>query len=127
METLQRLVRPIHDDDMTTPDSAFSLPEGKEKISARVASLVKKKLLATVEIWQANTRLEKERRCALEKLSPADTKRVVEDAVNDVDLTYVIDKLLGKAVDVELAQWGGYPETPEKLAAVVKGIAQSKK
>lgn len=110
-----------------THESAYEPPAGRDKISARVGSLTKKKLTAIMEIWKAQTRVEKEAEALAMKLTGKEREDFIKDAVKDVDLTYTIDKLLKRAVDVELAQWGGYPETPEKLAAVVKAVEKSAK
>lgn len=125
METAQRSARSHPDDDMhNNPESAFSIPPGKDKISARVATETKKKLLVIVEIWKVQARVQTEATCAGEKKSPAETKQAVESAVEDVDLTYVIDSLLTKCAQKELAAWGGYPDSPEKLSAMLKLVAQ---
>lgn len=124
METAQRSAR-FHPDEMpTNPESAFEMPAGKAKISARVSSETKQKLLTIVEIWKVQTRVEKEAACVAQKKTPTDTKQIVEDAVEDVDLTYVIDKLLARGTQTELAPWGGNPETPEKLAAMLRIVEQ---
>lgn len=124
METAQRSAR-FHPDDMpANPESAFSIPPGKEKISARVASETKKKLLVVVEIWKTQTKTETEAACLARKMTPAAAKEAAETTAADVDLTYVIDKLLAKSAQTELAVWGGYPDTPEKQAAMLKLVAQ---
>lgn len=122
METAQRSARPQLDEDMDK--SAFTVPLLKDKISARVEGETKKKLHVIVEIWKVQTRVDVENRCKLEKRTASETKEVVEAAVDQVDLTYVIDKLLKSASDFELKQWGGYPDTPEKLAEALKKAAQ---
>lgn len=124
VETHQRSARFQLDDMPTNPESAFSIPPGKEKISARVASETKKKLLVIIDIWKMQTKVETEAACAARKMSAADTKAAVESAVEDVDLTYVVDRLLTKGAQTELATWGGYPDTPDKLSAVLKLVAQ---
>lgn len=125
METSsQRSARSSTDDMNPPPESAFTVPTGKVKISARVSSDTKKKLSSIMAIWRAQTRVEKEAEAASMKLEPSDAKKLVDAAVQDVDLTYVVDRLLKKQVDIELAQWGGNPDSPEKLAAVVKIISK---
>ena len=44
------------------------------------------------------------------------------EEAGDIDVTYVVDRLLDKATDEELAQWGGNPDTEEKLDEVLKRI-----
>jgi hypothetical protein len=127
METSQRVARSQTDEMPPTQESAYEPPTGKDKISARIGSLTKKKLIAITEIWKAQTRVEKEAEAVAMKLTGKDRESFVEAAVADVDLTYTIDKLLKRAADVELAQWGGYPDTAEKLAATVKLIEKSAK
>lgn len=125
METAQRSARSHPDDDMSAnPESAFSIPPGKDKISARVATETKKKLLVIVEIWKTQARAQTEATCAAEKKSQSETKQAVESATEDIDLTFVIDSLLTKCAQKELALWGGYPDTPEKLSAMLKLVAQ---
>lgn len=127
METNQRSSRYSTDDMPTTPESAFSLPAGKEKISARIASDTKKRLNAIVEIWKAQTRVEKEAEARALDLDTNEAAEFVKDAVQNVDLTFVVDRLLARATQVELAQWGGFPDSQEKLAAMVKQILRSAK
>jgi hypothetical protein len=127
METFQRVARSQTDDMPPNPESAYEPPAGKDKISARIGSLTKKKLFAIMDIWKAQTRVEKEAEAVAMRLTGKDRENFVTEAVKDVDLTYTIDKLLKRAADVELAQWGGYPDTPDKLAATVKIIEKSAK
>jgi hypothetical protein len=120
----------LHDDDMPppiNPDSAYEAPAGRAKISARVSEETKRKLATIMAIWKVQTRVEKEATCAAQGKTSAETKEIVADAVKDVDLTYVIDRLLTRGTQTELAPWGGNPETPEKLAALLKLVEQQAK
>lgn len=125
METYLRSARTQTDDMAPTPESAFSLPTGKAKISARISEDTKKRLMAITKIWQAQTRVEKEAEAIAMGLDAKEREALVDGAVEDVDLTFTIDRLLKRAADVELAQWGGYPDSPEKLAATVKLVLKS--
>lgn len=128
METTQRSSRTQSQDDMPlSPDSAFKLPPSKEKISARVSSETKSKLQTIIEIWQVQARVTKHAECVAKKIDPLETKKIVDEAVAAIDLTYVIDRLLAKQADIELTPWGGNAETPEKLAALLKIVEQQAK
>lgn len=93
--------------DMT---SAFRAPDPKKPVSLRLRGSSVAKVKALVAIWQ-------------ERLKATGQG---EDA-DEVDQTYVIDLLLAKALDDELAQWGGYPETDAKMAAVLKQVRADSK
>lgn len=125
METIQRSTRTQTDDDMALgPESAFNLPEGRDKISARILSETKSKLLVIMEIWKVNARVETEAKMKAKGASGKDLKEKVQAAEKDMDLTHVIDSLLKIAADKELAPWGGMPDSQEKLNALLKVVEQ---
>ena len=90
--------------------SAFKSPDPKRPLSARIRGSVLAKLRAVVDIWQETSKARGE-----------------EEAAGEVDLTYVVDQLLAKAADEELAQWGGFPDTDAKMAAVLKAVRAASK
>lgn len=90
--------------------SAFKSPDPKKTLSARVRRSIHGKISALVEIWKAKL--------------VADGK--IEEA-KEVDPTFVVDALLAKATDEELAEWGGWPDSPAKLETVIKAIGEASK
>lgn len=128
METSPRSARSQADDDMPpSTASAYKPPPEKDKISARISALTKKKLQVITTYWRTQRRLDKAAEVASMKLTPAEKQAIVEDAVKDVDLTYIIDSLLERVADSELMQWGGYPETQEAIDAQVRLIEKHSK
>lgn len=85
--------------------SSYRSPDPKKQLSARVKSSIHAKLARVVEIWRERAKAEGE-------------------DVDEIDLTFVIEHLLGDKVDEELAQWGGFPVTPESLAAQLKAVRE---
>ena len=92
--------------------SNMEIPDVKKQLSARVRGSIHAKIGHIRELWQEAARLR--------GASP--------EAVDAIDTTHVIETLLGAAVDGELAQWGGFPTTPEAKAEQMKTLrAASKK
>lgn len=88
--------------------SAYRPPDPRRQLNVRIRGSVHAKLAAIVAIWRERAAAE-----------GADA--------DDIDTTYVVETLLGNAVDGELLQWGGHPDTDEKLAAVLKSIRKASK
>lgn len=90
--------------------SGFVKPDPKKQLSARVrgSSLAKAKVVA--QVWAERLRAQGE-----------------DEAAEEIDVTYVVDLLLAKVLDDELAQWGGYPDDADKLEALLKTIRKTSK
>lgn len=87
--------------------SAFKPPDSKQQLSARVRRSSHEKLERIVKIWRARA-----------------TAEAGPELAREIDKTYVVDELLAKMTDYELAVWGS-PDTPEKLKAVLDAIANT--
>jgi hypothetical protein len=126
MDAVQRASRSQTEDMSLGPDSSYTTPEIREKVSARISTRTIKKMRVIMRIWQTQTRVEKEAEERAEGWEkPEDKKRAaarVQAAVDAVDLTHVIDELLRTAADRELQPWGGLPETQEKLDHVLQVV-----
>lgn len=87
--------------------SAFKPPDRKQQLSARVRRSSHEKLETIVKIWRARA-----------------TAEAGPELAEEIDKTYVVDELLARMTDYELAVWGS-PDTPEKLKAVLDAIAST--
>jgi hypothetical protein len=85
--------------------TAFRPPDPKKTLSARVRRSSHEKVAVLVKLWRA--RLEAEGK---------------GEQAKEIDPTFVVDALLAKAADDELAEWGGWPDTPAKVEAALKKI-----
>lgn len=47
------------------------------------------------------------------------------ELVEQIDTTYVVERVMLAACDAELAQWGGYAETPEQLEHQLEAIREA--
>jgi len=96
-----------HTEEMT---SALKAPDPKKPLSVRVRGSSLAKLKAVVAIWSETLK--------------ADGR---PDAADEIDVTFAVDQLLAKALDDELSQWGGFPDSDAKLATVLKQIRAASK
>lgn len=87
----------------TEMPSALKPPDPKKQLSARVRGSILAKVKIVATLWAERVR------------SSGD-----KEAAAQIDPTYVVDSLLGKAVDDELQHWGGYPSDDAKMAAALK-------
>lgn len=86
--------------------SAFRPPDPKRQLSARVRGSILDKVDAIRELWR--------------------TKAEADGAASEpIDTTYVVDALLERVCDEELAHFGGYPDTKAKLDAVKAAIRKA--
>lgn len=83
--------------------SALKPPDPKKQLSARVRGSILAKAKAVAALWAERVRASGD-----------------EEAASQIDVTYVVDSLLGKALDDELVHWGGFPSTDAKMAAALK-------
>ena len=86
-------------------------PDPKTPVSVRMPNALKAKLQWVVELWRTQARA-----------SGAD-----EGTIEAIDFPYVLLRLLAGRTDEELAQWGGFPVTPEQQAAQTKAIVAATK
>lgn len=128
VESLQRPTR-IQDEDMVPdPESAFELPEGTVKISSRIPGDTAARIDVIRRIWQTEARVQAAQKGAVKGFKGQELADYVEAAADRVDLSHVVARLLSTASLKELALWGGYPETKEKLEALIRQVeAQAKK
>ena len=91
--------------------SVFSVPDLKKTTSLRMPESLRERLEAVRDLW-----------VALAEAQGAD-----KAAVRLIDNTHVIVTLLQRQVEEELAQFGGYADTPEKRAAQMKALRESAK
>jgi len=94
--------------DMT---SVFSVPDIKKTTSFRLAESLRLKIDAVREVWVAL----------------AEARGEDKAAIDQIDFTFVITTLLGRQADEELAQFGGYADTPEKKAVQLRVIRDTAK
>lgn len=83
----------------------YRLPDPKQQLSARVRRSILAKVRAIVRIWREQA------------ISSGH-----DDLAGEIDATYVVDSLLAKVTDDELAQWGGFPDTDARMEEVLKQI-----
>jgi hypothetical protein len=86
--------------------SSFEAPDLKKQLSVRVRASIHEKLADIRELWRA----------------AAEVKGKNKETIEAIDLTHVVDTLLARVTDEELAQFGGFAETPEAKAAQVKTV-----
>lgn len=91
--------------------SAFKKPDPKRQFGGRLRASVLDKVEAIRELWRERAALE-----------GAD-----EDALKRLDLTFVVDHLLAKAADDELAHFGGYPDDEDKMRAAKAALRKASK
>ena len=84
--------------------TAKATPEPKKILSARVRLSIHGKIANVIECWTENAKLEEQ------------PKHVIDA----IDVTHVVDTLLAKVLDEELAQWGGFARTAEQKAEQLK-------
>lgn len=89
--------------------TAKATPEPKKILSARVRLSTHGKIANVIECWRESERLDEQ----------------PKEVIDAIDLTHVVDTLLAKALDDELAQWGGYARTEEQKAAQMKALRDS--
>lgn len=92
----------------TAMSTAYRPPEKKDQLSARISVKTLAKLMAIVRIWQAQAEAR-------------------GDDAEEVDRTFVVDLLLAKAADEELAQFGGLPTTEAQWKEVFRAIREANK
>lgn len=95
----------MHTEEMT---SAYRPPDPKKQLSVRLRSSVHAKFEAIRRIWQTRA-----------KASGQDAE--------EIDLTFVVEALLEKATDEELAQWGGLPTSEESWKEVLRQVVVASK
>lgn len=91
--------------------SEYQSPDLKKTLSARVRMSTHRKLANIRDLWR--------------ELARVDGKTAAE--VEAIDQTFVVEVLLGAACDGELAQFGGFADTQEKLAAQLKALRDAAK
>lgn len=89
--------------------TGFEVPEPKKILSARVRLSTHGKIANVIECWKENAKLDEREK----------------EAIEAIDLTHVVDVLLAKVLDEELAQWGGYARTPEQKTAQLKKLREA--
>lgn len=86
--------------------SRFKVPERRRQVGARLPETLVQKLEAVLRLWRIQ----------------AEAQGKNTDEIEAINLTWVIEILLGDAVDSELAQFGGLPTSEESWKAVEKTI-----
>lgn len=102
--------------------SSYRPPDLKKQLSARVRQSSHAKLANVREIWRVRAE-ETERQMPGESAKDFEARRAA--LVEAIDNTHVTDELLARVLDDELAQWGGFADTPEKLAAQLKLVRET--
>lgn len=102
--------------------SSYRAPDLKKQLSARVRQSSHAKLANVREIWRVRAE-ETERQLPGETVKEFEVRRAA--MVDAIDNTHIIDELLARVLDDELAQWGGFAETPEKLTAQLKLVRET--
>lgn len=88
--------------------TAYRAPEKKDQLSARISVRTLAKLAAIVRIWKAQAEAQ-------------------GDDPEEIDRTYVVDVLLAKVADEELAQFGGMPASEASWREVLRAIKEANK
>lgn len=93
--------------------SGYKAPEVRETktIAARVGIDRHEKAALIVDIWRA--------------IAKAEGKTAA--VVRNIKVTHVVDTLLGKVFDEEIAQWGGFPKTDAEREALLRRVEQASK
>ncbi len=86
-----------------TMPTAFRTPTKRKQVSARLPESQVEKLQAVVRLWKAQAEAQKE--------DP-----------EGIDQSWVIEVLLGHALDAELAQFGGLPETEAQWKEALRAL-----
>lgn len=89
--------------------TGYTPPEPKKLLGARVRQSIHGKIANVIEVWQERAKLEEQ------------PKHVIEA----IDVTHVVDTLLAKVLDEELAQFSGYARTEEQKAQQLKALRES--
>lgn len=102
----------MHASSRPTPmPSKFKVPERRKQVAARLPETLVRKLEAAVRIW---------------KIQAVAQGKATEE-VDDITQTWVIEVLLGHALDTELSQFGGLPQDEDGWKAVEKTIRLANK
>lgn len=96
------------EDHETDMGSSYRSPDPKKQLSVRIRGSVHAKLGAVLDLWRERATAH-------------------GDDPEEIDLTFVVEALLGDKVNEELAQWGGYPATPEQKAEQLKAVRVASK
>lgn len=91
--------------------SRFKVPERRKQVAARLPESLVHKLEAAVRLWKIQAQAQGKR----------------PEEVEDINMTWVIEVLLGDAVEAELQQFGGLPSSDEGWKAVEKAIRLANK
>lgn len=88
--------------------SRYKPPPNERRIPTnfRLPVSLRKKLETVVEFWRAR----------------ADAEGEAPEAIDAIDMTYVVSTVLGDAMDAELAEFGGMPKDDDALREVVDRI-----
>lgn len=95
--------------DVQAMPSNFEAPDPRKPLSVRVRGSLHAKLQRIRDLWQ-----EKARASGMDP-----------ELVQQIDTTYVVERVMLAACDAELAQWGGYAETPEQLEKQLEAIREA--
>lgn len=95
----------------TPMPSRFSIPERRKQVAARLPESLVRKLEAAVRLWKIQAKAEGK----------------TPDDIDDITQTWVIEVLLGHALDAEIAQFGGLPPDEDSWKAVEKRIQLANK
>lgn len=89
--------------------TGFAIPEPKKILSARLRLSNHGKIENVIECWKEMAKLEQQPKAAIDA----------------IDATYVVDVLLAKVLDEELAQWSGYARTADQKAAQLAKLREA--
>lgn len=95
----------------TRMPSRFRVPIRRKQIAARVPEAMAAKLEALVKLWKMKAGAEGKR----------------QEEIDDINQSWVIEVLLGDAIDSELQQFGGLPKDDDGWKAMEKSIRLSHK
>lgn len=91
--------------------SVFSVPDLKKTTSLRMPESLRERLEAVRDIW----------------IALAEAQGAKRAAVDAIDNTHVIVALLTRQAEEELAQFGGFADSPEKKAAQLRLVRDTVK
>ena len=94
------------DDDMA---SNFQSPDPKKPLNVRLRTSVHLMLADIRDCWREKAKAEGKSK----------------EAIEAIDITYVLDRIMPTACQAELAQFGGYSETEAAKANQLKAIRES--
>lgn len=91
--------------------SGYDVPDLKKILSARLRLSSHAKIAQVLALWKEKAKLDGKAKPNIDAMTPS----------------HVVDVLLAKVLDEELAQFGGFAETPEAQERQIKALRDAHK